>query len=578
VNDSAALETLGRLADESGAAEIAAEARALTARAAEGRFYVACVGQFKRGKSTLINAIVGAPVLPTGVAPVTSIPTTVRYGEPAARVRLLQGGWVAVERGALAEWVTEEGNPDNQKQVAGVEIFEPSPLLANGMCLVDTPGLGSVFDRSTQATRELIPQIDAAVVVLGIDPPISGGELELVGAVARQVDHLIFVLNKADRFRPDELHEAKAFTERTLSRRLPRAPGPLFQVSALAAFRRESAAGEWAALVETLEHLAATSGRTLVAGALSRGRERLERRLNSVLVEQRAALLRPLEQSERRVRELDSAVAEADRALAELGPLLGLDQRRVSLSFARREEEFLARSVPAGLGELRHRLAGAAPAGARLRRRHALELANEVARGLLQPWLAESERAADTEYRDAVARFVGRARDLLSRLALPAYRDMVEPALDGEQGEMLSGRRGFYFTDLLHRHVPAAPWVWIADALAPRALERRRAVAAAEAYVADLLRVNAARVRGDLDDRLGESRHRLEARLRIVLHEGWEAASGALERARAAHAAGQSAVERELGAIHDRMTRLGAVCRAEPGTGRPTEGARVNVG
>src|SRR6266540_4075285 len=167
------LETLSFLAARAGALTVASEASLLAARVEEGLFYVACVGQFKRGKSTLINALVGEPLLPTGVAPVTAIPTVVRYGEPAARVKRAQGDWVGVAPGELAAWVTEAGNPSNRKQVVGVEAFVPSPLLATGMCLVDTPGLGSVFEVNTRATREFVPHIDAAVVVLGADPPIS---------------------------------------------------------------------------------------------------------------------------------------------------------------------------------------------------------------------------------------------------------------------------------------------------------------------------------------------------------------------------------------------------------------------
>jgi hypothetical protein len=278
-----------------------------------------------------------------------------------------------------------------------------------------------------------------------------------------------------------------------------------------------------------------------------------------VLLEQRAALLRPVEDSERRVRDLTALTVEADRTLAELAPLLGLDQQRVSLSFGAREDEFLARTKPAAVAQLGERLAAAWPAGARLKRREALELANAVARSLLQPWLAESERAVDAAYREAVGRFITRARELLARLASAGGGDAAELGPDAEDGEALSSKRGFYFTDLLHRHMPATPWVWIVDALAPRSLERKRAVSAAEAYATDLLRVNAARVRGDLDDRLGESRHRLEVHLRIVLHEGREAAVRALARARAAHTTGQSAVDRELAAIEDRLARLAAL-------------------
>ena len=79
---------LAQLAEEAGAPEIATDAGALVERLAEGRFYVACVGQFKRGKSTLLNALVGRPLLPVGVVPITTALTVLRHGDLRARVRL----------------------------------------------------------------------------------------------------------------------------------------------------------------------------------------------------------------------------------------------------------------------------------------------------------------------------------------------------------------------------------------------------------------------------------------------------------------------------------------------------------
>src|ERR1022692_5352472 len=99
----------------------------------------------------------------------------------------------------LKEYVTEELNPENNSAVDGAEVFVPSLLLSSGMCFVDTPGLGSVFTGNTATTQAFIPHIDAALVVVGADPPIAGEELTLVEAVGRQVQNLILVLNKADR-------------------------------------------------------------------------------------------------------------------------------------------------------------------------------------------------------------------------------------------------------------------------------------------------------------------------------------------------------------------------------------------
>ena len=174
-----ALIRLAELADQFDAEEVAADARSVAERVSEGRFYVACIGQFKRGKSSVLNALVGDSVLPTGVAPVTTVPTIVRYGShAAARVRFeAAGGWTNIPVKTVDEYVSEEKNPENEKHVAALEIFVPSPLLSTGMCFVDTPGLGSVFTGNTAATQAFIPHIDAALVVIGADPPLAGGNL-----------------------------------------------------------------------------------------------------------------------------------------------------------------------------------------------------------------------------------------------------------------------------------------------------------------------------------------------------------------------------------------------------------------
>src|ERR1700691_5606755 len=93
----APLHRLAGLATEFGAQQIASTARTIANRISEGRFYVACVGQFKRGKSTLLNALIGRAILPAGVIPVTSVPTILRFGTiPDARLRLQDSDWMAI--------------------------------------------------------------------------------------------------------------------------------------------------------------------------------------------------------------------------------------------------------------------------------------------------------------------------------------------------------------------------------------------------------------------------------------------------------------------------------------------------
>jgi len=94
VDGASKLLCLASLGEELGAQYIADDAYALAARVSEGRFYLACIGQFKRGKSTLINALTGEPILPVGFIPVTAVPTVIRFGaHPRARVQGRDGSW-----------------------------------------------------------------------------------------------------------------------------------------------------------------------------------------------------------------------------------------------------------------------------------------------------------------------------------------------------------------------------------------------------------------------------------------------------------------------------------------------------
>src|SRR6266568_1081485 len=88
-DSSSRLVRIAELAREFGSERVAEEATSLAERLTEGRFYVACIGQFKRGKSTLLSALVGYTVVPTGFIPVTAVPTVIRFGgELHARVRM----------------------------------------------------------------------------------------------------------------------------------------------------------------------------------------------------------------------------------------------------------------------------------------------------------------------------------------------------------------------------------------------------------------------------------------------------------------------------------------------------------
>ncbi len=535
---------MARLARRVDATTIAREAESLADRIAGGRFYVACVGQFKRGKSTLINALVGEAVLPAGVVPVTSAVTVVRYGaRRAARVQGSDGRWRAIDCSELAGFVTEEHNPDNRKGVTGVEVFLPAPLLASGMCLVDTPGLGSVFPRASATTRELVPHLDAALVVVGGDPPISGEELALVEEISRQVDHVVTVMNKADRLPETERAAARSFTRLILEQRLGRDAGPVLEVSAAERLAGIDAPRDWDALRSRLAALAAGSGGHLVEAAARRGLRLLADRLLHELAERESALARPIAESERRIERLRQGAAGAERSLNDLAYLFTAEQDRIATELSRRRQAFLDRALPAAQSELAERLESTAGSGSPAYRR-SLALAREIYHRWVDRFYDEVRPAAEDLYRRAAARFVDLANGFLAGLAAAG-----DPALAGLPREVspplgLRARSRLHYTELMHL-TRRSPLAWLGTELGPAASRRRATLRSARAYFRRLLVTNASRVSGDLDDRVSESRRQLEAEVRSILGEISGAAQRALATARSHQAAGAESLAAE---------------------------------
>ena len=401
------LQRLAALGEELGAESVSKEARELADRISEGRFYVACLGQFKRGKSTLINALIGEPVLPVGFIPVTAVPTVIRFGEqPRARIQARDGSWREIAVSDLKQYVSEEHNPENTKKVDGVEVFVRSPLLETGMCLVDTPGLGSVFTGNTAATQAFIPHIDAALVVVGADPPLAGEELALVGAIGRQVQNLILVLNKADRTTDEEKAAAVSFSRQVLEKRLQRHVGPIFEVSATERLENRGPERDWGKLVAALGRLVEDSGRHIIRAACERGLERLSEQLLVIISEERQALVRPVEESERRIGAMKATIAEAERSMRELGFLFMAEQQHISDMFVSRHKAFLSSVLPEAERDFEKALESLSRGMGPSYRRAMMHEAQEIARRHVLPWLRIEQEEAEKEYREVAARFM----------------------------------------------------------------------------------------------------------------------------------------------------------------------------
>ncbi|HEX9923049.1 MAG TPA: dynamin family protein [Anaerolineae bacterium] len=197
----------------------------LSQRLTEERFHLAVLGQFKRGKNTLLNALLGEVILPTAVVPLTAIPTFLHSGlhrQAQVIYQASQPGETFYGHNTdeltifLTKFVTEAGNPKNQRGVSHVELFHPATLLRQGVVMIDTPGIGSTLRHNTEATLNFLPQCDAVLFLVSADPPITEVEVGFLKEVRSRVAHLFFILNKVDYLSNEERQAALCFFRNVL--------------------------------------------------------------------------------------------------------------------------------------------------------------------------------------------------------------------------------------------------------------------------------------------------------------------------------------------------------------------------
>ncbi|MEW6136804.1 MAG: dynamin family protein [Thermodesulfobacteriota bacterium] len=328
----------------------------LRERLEEGRFHLAVLGQFKRGKSTLLNAFLGEALLPTSVVPLTAIPTFLQYG-PEIMVQVSYqddrpptkvSGKSAPELGRILEgFVTEEGNPKNRLGVLQVDIFHPATILRHGVVLIDTPGIGSTFTHNTEATLNFLPQCDAALFVVSADPPLTEVEADFLKSVQARISRLFFIFNKIDYLNSQELDTAVGFFKKVLAEKTEASNNyPIFCVSARRGLDSKLSDDPclWteSGLREVEDHLMGF----LVSEKAKALREALGRKVRDVLenVVMRLrlsvrSLQMPLADLEERLKVFETQLQNAERQRIAAQDLLAGDRKRALELLEERAEE-----------------------------------------------------------------------------------------------------------------------------------------------------------------------------------------------------------------------------------------------
>ena len=522
-------------------------------RLAQDRFNLVVLGEFKRGKSTLINALLDRDLLPTGVVPLTSVVTSIEAGTPD-RLVIRHDDGREVERPVdeLADYVTEVRNPANRLGVELARLQLDHPLLRAGLELVDTPGIGSIHSHNTSVARDFLPRVDAALCVLDAGQPLSESERDLFVDASRRVPRLLMIVNKIDHLDPSDRDVAVEFVRSAVADVLGRAGTELYAVSAR---RREGLEPLRERLLELAsqerESLLVRSVAGVARGVAADGAQ-------AARFEARAIQL-PLDELQARARDFETRIAELQAAGEDAGDLLEQGTHRALerlvnqplQDHARHEEPRLRAAVDEYIAQL-------GPIAPR-------QLSEELA-----SWIDASVRASFSElaarYEVAIAeelsqlerRYAARVSEILEQVQGVAQDVFGERAADvlPQTGLQEPSR----FTFKLHDVENALDMiVGFGRTMAPGALGRRMVVRDAEQRLIDMTDRHAGRLRSELAQRVLDAAYTYRRELAGAVTDAVRVIRDAVERAAQDHRRGEehaAARRQELADIERECARL----------------------
>ncbi len=196
----------------------ASRALQLRERLNDGELIISVIGKFKTGKSSLINALLGEELLPVGIIPLTTVVTEIRRAKSfRAVVSFANGNQEEVKRSDLLDYISEQKNPDNEKQVSAVKLWTTYAPFNSDITLVDTPGVGSVHLHNTETSHDYIEKSDAVIFLLSVDSPVSQMELDFLLKARKHAAKFYFAVNKIDGINEEDLEEFLSYCKEVLS-------------------------------------------------------------------------------------------------------------------------------------------------------------------------------------------------------------------------------------------------------------------------------------------------------------------------------------------------------------------------
>jgi len=559
------VETIVRVAEERGENAAVEEIRETAAKLTDNRFYLAVLGQFKRGKTTLINGLLGVDVLPVAVVPLTSIITILSYGErPEVTVHFLSGEMQGIQMQELEHYVTERHNPENTKGVKHVNVRYPSPYLKDGILLVDTPGVGSTYQHNTEVTHSFLARVDAAIFLVSVEPPLTQAEAEFLHRAKEEVHHFFFVLNKIDLMTEAEMQESLAFTRTQIEQQTGFADIEIFPMSARKALEAKQASDEQSLGASGLLRFEEALYRFLMK---DKGRVLLQSSLSDVLrvasglrfaieVEAKAAAV-PLAELQEKQQLLEIELAMIEQERSDMNVLLASEINRlvgeVESDLNRRVEE----SVPSVRKRLQDFYSAHANAGRGELGRLLDDFMKQQVEAVFNAWRLEEDHKMNMVFTAMSARFTEKTNAIIRNIRGATSRLFDIGVETFESPESLRAETHLYYKvdPLFYFAIDKIPFVL------PKFLFRSYALSKMQGKIKMELYRNAGRIRYDYLERIEKSTHDFRKALNLKIDATLGGIRQAIEHAVSAWRTSSEEYERHMATYRQRSEELDAIVR-----------------
>ena len=538
----------------------------------EGNYFnMAVLGQFKRGKSTLLNALLGEAILPSSVVPLTAIPTFIRWGSELKARILFEDEQPPKEFSAtsiddlsrfLKEFVTEEANPENRLHVLQAEVYHSSPLLKKGLVLIDTPGIGSTFQHNTETTLNFLPQCDAALFLVSADPPVTEVEISFLREVRAKIDRLFFIFNKVDYLTGPDREMALAFFRKVLGEQAGISESPhIYPVSALRALNARINRDEDALRECGFEEVQADLIDFLINEKAQVLRQALARKSEDVIAEllmrlnlEARSLQTPLEDLGERLNLLESKIREAERQRTSAGDLLTGDRRR-TVEFLEQQAEQLRRKARSHFEDVVRKSTATSKSGESMEKAARDAIAVSVP-GFFERELGEISSEFDAHVTELLKPHQERADSLIEVVRRGAAELFDIPYRAPEStGALEASRQPYWITHKWGSSlnpVPAGLWDWVL----PGGIKRQIILKRVLKQVEDVVLYNVENLRWATLQNLDTAFRKFTSNLDLRLGETINATQGAIQAVIKRKTEQSDTVAGELARIQEKITGL----------------------